>query len=132
MAKKSSRPTSPLAEHLRRYEQLKAQLLKIGFICKGSLGEQWLTCGKPTCRCHDDPSQRHGPYFHLTWKHNGKTVGCYLSPDAAHLYREWIDNRHALEAVLNKMYAISEKAQKCVLPPPKAKKTSSRRSRKPR
>ena len=33
---------------------------------RGSLGERFMKCGKPTCSCHSDPNARHGPYFVLT------------------------------------------------------------------
>jgi hypothetical protein len=132
VARKSKPPSQDTPQALQlEYERLKRRLLQIGFICRGSLGEQWLTCGKSNCRCHDDSSQRHGPYFHLTWKESGKTVGRYISPDLARLYREWIDNRRSLDDIIQQMYAISQRAQSRLLPPQKPK-SSSRKRRSPR
>lgn len=132
MAKKSKPPPQDDLQALQlEYEQLKRRLLQIGFICRGSLGEQWITCGKSNCRCHDDPSKRHGPYFHLTWKERGKTVGRYISPHLTPLYREWIDNRRSLDHIIQQMYAISQRAQTCLLPPQQPK-SSSRKRRSPR
>ena len=59
------------------------------------LGGLW----RPSCRCAD-PSQRHGPYYQLSWKEAGKTVSRLLSAEEAALYKEWIDNRRHLESVL--------------------------------
>ena len=33
-------------------------------LLRGSYVEQWLTCGKPTCSCHQ--GRKHGPYYYLT------------------------------------------------------------------
>ena len=40
-----------------------------------------ITCGRATCRCHDDPDARHGPYHYGTRKARGKTVGLKLTED---------------------------------------------------
>ena len=81
------------------YEGAKAALGEIGFICQGSLAEIRTCCRNPGCRCAD-PAQRHGPYWQLTWKEAGKTVSQRLAAEEAQLYREWIENRRALESVI--------------------------------
>ena len=45
-----------------QYKALKAQLQTLGFIGQGSVCTRRITCGRPACRCHDDPDARHGPY----------------------------------------------------------------------
>jgi hypothetical protein len=57
----------------RDYERIKQQLLEVGFICEGSLVERFMPCGKSNCRCVD-PEQRHGQYWQLSWKLDGKTA----------------------------------------------------------
>ena len=93
----------------RDYEQLKARLTEVGFICEGSLAELYTSCGNPNCRCAD-PDQRHGPYWQLTWKQAGKTITRRLSAEDAQLYRQWIANRRQLEAVLEQMRDLSRQA----------------------
>ena len=77
---------------LRRYEEqydaLKAELQTLGFIGQGSVHTRRITCGRATCRCHDDPDARHGPYHYWTRKARGKTVGLNLTEDELVLYRE--------------------------------------------
>ena len=77
---------------LRRYEEqydaLKAELQTLGFIGQGSVHTRRITCGRATCRCHDDPDARHGPYHYWTRKARGKTVGLKLTEDELVLYRE--------------------------------------------
>jgi hypothetical protein len=97
-------------ERLRSdYEQAKARIAEVGFTCEGSLVERYTTCNNPNCRCQD-PNQRHGPYWQLSWKQGGKTVSKLLSAEDAALYRQWIDNRHRLEAALDQMRDLSRQA----------------------
>lgn len=99
----------------KEYEQIKARIREVGFICEGSLVERRLPCGNPNCRCHKDPANLHGPYYQLSWKEKGKTRTRLLSPQEAQLYREWIDNRRQLVAIKDDMLAISETARNCIL-----------------
>ena len=98
----------------RDYQQLKAQLAEVGFICEGSVSELYTSCGNPNCRCAD-PAQRHGPYWQLTWKHAGKTVTRRLSAEEAQLYRQWIANRRQLAAIIEQMQGLSRKAGEYML-----------------
>jgi len=98
----------------RDYEAAKARLAEVGFTCEGSLAELYTSCGNPNCRCQD-PNQRHGPYWQLTWKEAGKTITRRLSADDAQLYQQWIANRHQLEAVLERMRDLSRQADEYIL-----------------
>jgi hypothetical protein len=94
----------------QRYAAVKEQILQIGFTMEGSLSKRYLTCGKPLCRCLHDPSHRHGPYYQLTWKRNGRTVAQFIPESLALQYKEWIQNRQSLSKILKQMHAISIKA----------------------
>jgi nitroreductase len=96
------------------YEAAKARLAEIGFTCEGSLLERYTSCKNPNCRCAD-PEQRHGPYWQISWKQNGKTVSKILPADDAALYQEWIANRRALEQILDDMRDISRDAAQQLL-----------------
>jgi len=91
------------------YDATKAALAEVGFICEGSLARIYTCCRNPNCRCAD-PARRHGPYWQLTWKQDGRTVSRRLSAEEAPLYAEWIDNRRRLEAVITEMRSISRHA----------------------
>ena len=102
-------------QRLRRdYEAVKARIAEIGFICEGSLQELYTSCGNPNCRCAD-PEHRHGPYWQLTWKEQGKTVTRRLSAEDAALYHEWIANRRQLDALLDHMRDLSRQAAEQIL-----------------
>jgi len=91
------------------YAALKNQIDAIGFICEGSLNEVYTSCRNPNCRCAD-PDQRHGPYWQLTWKHDGKTVTRRLNTDQVALYREWTANRDKLADLVYQMRRVSHRA----------------------
>lgn len=91
------------------YEAAKAALTEVGFTCEGSLVTRYRSCANPNCRCVD-PDRRHGPYYQLSWKQEGKTISRLLSADEADLYRQWIDNRRRLQAALDAMRDISHRA----------------------
>ena len=96
------------------YQAVKARVADVGFICQGSLVERWTRCGKPNCRCAE-PAGRHGPYCQLSWKEHGRTVSRRLRADEARLYREWIANRHQLDALINEMKTLSRQAGQDIL-----------------
>lgn len=96
------------------YEAAKARVAEIGFTCEGSLTLRYTSCKNPNCRCAD-PDQRHGPYWQISWKTNGKTVSKMLPAADAALYEEWITNRRALEQILNEMRDLSHQAAQQIL-----------------
>jgi hypothetical protein len=96
-------------EYGKRYAQLKKSISTVGFIAEGSLVKRLITCGNPNCRCRNDPAQRHGPYFQLTWKRKAKTVSQFIPPSLASRYQQWIANRQKMESILEVMYEVSAK-----------------------
>jgi hypothetical protein len=49
----------------------------------GSVGKQYMFCGKATCVCHQDPRKKHGPYYYLSYKEGGKSRYKYLGKAAS-------------------------------------------------
>ena len=86
----------------------------VGFTCEGSLIERYTCCKNPNCRCAD-PEQRHGPYWQLSWKENGKTISRLLSAEDTAIYQEWITNRRRLDAALEQMRDLSRQAGEQIL-----------------
>ena len=57
------------------------QMAQLTPMCSGSLHEQFLTSGKPACRCHDHKQpQKHGPYYLWIRRIGGKQVNRTLRP----------------------------------------------------
>ncbi len=95
------------------YEEAKAKVAETGFTCEGSLVERRTSCHNPNCRCAS-PDSRHGPYWQLSWKEEGRTVSRMLSEEAAVHYREWIANRRRLEDLLAEMRELSREADEYI------------------
>ncbi len=121
-----------LRSYAKQFRKVKERIQEVGFIGSGSLVEREITCGNPKCPCSRDPEKRHGPYYQLSWKEKGKSVSRFLSSEEATLYREWIDNRHKLTAIIDKMYDISQKVRACMLPANAADKRQPTRIKKAR
>ncbi|MGH8829453.1 MAG: DUF6788 family protein [Jiangellaceae bacterium] len=110
-----------LATYRRRYRELAAQLADVGYIAAGSITRRYTRCGTPSCRCHADPPQMHGPYWQWTAKVEGKTVTRRLTQAEAELYQEWIDNDRQLRALITAMRDVAAKAAELSLQEAKTK-----------
>ena len=97
-----------LAKHAQRFQELKRGLDQLEYFCKGTVLKRMTKCGKPYCACRSDPNKRHGPYFELTYKVDGKTVNLRLSPDAAPLYRAASTQFRKLKTTLQRLEKISQ------------------------
>jgi|ERR1700674_1814271 hypothetical protein len=80
------------------------EMAQLSPVCSGSLHEQYLTCGKPECRCHDrKQSQRHGPYYLWVRHIGGKQVNRTLKPGPAlDRVREGITNYQRVQQLFSK------------------------------
>jgi hypothetical protein len=86
-----------LERHMQRFLELGRHLEQIDCFCKSTVLKRMMKCGKAQCACASDATERHGPYFELTYKANGKTVNVQLSPEAAPLYRAAAQQYHKLK-----------------------------------
>ena len=105
----------PLVSLHARYRQLADQVREIGFVAVGSLVSRMMVCGTPTCHCHADPPQLHGPYFQLTRKVAGKTITRRLTSEQAELYTEWLANDRRLRRIVADMEQVSAEAIEIIL-----------------
>ena len=83
-----------------RIERIRALLGQIDYLCSGTLLERTKVCGKPTCRCAQDPAARHGPYFEWGHMKGGKLVHRQVSAEQAGLLRLAIDNYRRVQQLL--------------------------------
>jgi hypothetical protein len=54
-------------------ERIKREIAGLGDLRPGSLSEQYNVCGNPNCRCKEDPSKRHGPYYQISFTRKGRS-----------------------------------------------------------
>ena len=109
-----------LNAHRSKLRQLAGQIAESAdFVCSGSLVQRYKVCGTPSCRCHSDPPQPHGPYWQWSYRPaGGKTVSRQIDQRQADLYREWIANRHRLIAFIDEMEKVSRQAAEILLAEP--------------
>jgi hypothetical protein len=97
-----------LERHTQRFLELRRGLEQIEYFCKGTVLKRMMKCGKAQCACASDATKRHGPYFELTYKANGKTVNLKLSPEAAPLYTAAVKQYRKLKTLLNRLDKLSK------------------------
>ena len=97
-----------LERHTQRFFTLRSSLEQIGFFCKGTVLKRMMKCGKAQCACAADATKRHGPYYELTYKANGKTVNVKLSTQAAPLYKAAAQQYRKLKTLLNRLDKLSK------------------------
>jgi len=82
----------------RRQLQALARLLPM---VSGSLVEQYVTCGKPRCRC--TRGQKHGPLYYLYWKEPGRSRSLYVPREKVGELRRQIQNYRRFQAELSRL-----------------------------
>jgi hypothetical protein len=94
----------------QRFAELRQELQKLEYFCKGTVLARRMKCGQPGCRCHADPSKRHGPYWEWTYKAKTKTVNVRLSPSAGPLYKTASQQYRRLKSLLDRLEKVSRTA----------------------
>lgn len=79
------------------------RLTSPGPILPGSVTTAMARCGKTTCKCREDPSQRHGPYYRWTGLIDGKKTTVTLTAEEAKECQRRIRNLQKLQAMLAKI-----------------------------
>jgi hypothetical protein len=113
MAKSSSTQHSLATQARRSRQRIEEIRAAIGqadhYLCSGTLHEHLTRCGKPGCRCAEDPAARHGPYFDWGHMHAGKLVRRRLSAEQAQLMRRAIDNYREVKKLLREWETETER-----------------------
>ena len=91
-----------------RREQICQELATIGDFRRGSLMQRHLRCGKPSCRCRDQDSPGHGPYWYLTCTVGGKSVSRKIPPQAVERTRHLIAEYKRFRTLTNELVEVNE------------------------
>jgi hypothetical protein len=95
------RPELIVSQARERIAGIRAALSGIDdYLCSGTLLERMKVCGKPGCRCAQDPQARHGPYYEWGHMKAGKLVHHTVSPEQASLLRAAIANYRKVKKLL--------------------------------
>ena len=88
----SRRPQAIIAQARERITRIRDTVASVHYLCSGTLLERMKLCGKPGCRCAEDPAARHGPYYEWGHMKRGKLVHRSVSPQQAAILRLAIAN----------------------------------------
>jgi hypothetical protein len=97
----------PTAAQRAARDRIAAELAAAGFALPGTLTIRAYACGKPGCRCHQDPPRLHGPYAEWTRKIAGKTVTRRLTPAELAAYQPLFENAKKLRALLTELQDLT-------------------------
>ena len=88
-------------------EKIKRELVSLGELHPGSLSQQYNVCGNPTCRCKEDPSQRHGPYHQLSFTRNGRSRTKFVRKPQLSAVKRHVKNYARLRTLVDQWIDLS-------------------------
>ena len=94
------RPETIIKKARDRIARIREALSEIDYLCSGTLLKRTKVCGKPGCRCAQDPSARHGPYYEWGHMRGGKLVHRVLSPEQAAILELAIANQRKAKKLM--------------------------------
>jgi hypothetical protein len=82
-------------------DHVKQQILKLGPVLPGSIGEQWNVCGTPGCKCKDPLNPRkHGPYYQLSFSVGGRSSSMFIKKEDLSEARKRVKNYQELKKLI--------------------------------
>ena len=69
----------------------------------GTLSTTYRTCGKASCACRTDPSRRHGPYTHVSYRADGQTRSYNVSAELKEQVSEGIGAWQRLQEIAHEI-----------------------------
>lgn len=96
----SHRPETIIKQARGRIERIRQTFSDIDHLCSGTLLHRTKVCGKPGCRCAQDPDARHGPYYEWGHMKGGKLVHRSVSPEQATILQRAIANHRKAKKLM--------------------------------
>lgn len=103
------RPQHVIRQARERIARIRETVNAVDYLCSGTLLERMKLCGKPGCRCAQDPAARHGPYYEWGHMKGGKLVHRTVSPQQAAMLRLAIANYRKVRKLLRTWEAETER-----------------------
>jgi hypothetical protein len=101
MSSKMSRRSENIVKQAHtRIAAIRDSLNAVDYLSSGTLLELRTRCGKPGCRCANDPNARHGPYYDWGHMQGGKLVHRRVTPEQAAVLRLAIANFRKMKKLL--------------------------------
>jgi hypothetical protein len=102
-------PDPRLRQAQARIARIREAIQAVDYLCSGTLLRRMKLCGKPGCRCAQDPAARHGPYYEWGHMQGGKLVHRMVSARQAALLRAAIKNYRKVRRLLRAWEAATER-----------------------
>ncbi len=103
------KPETLIKQSQQRIARIRETLNGVDYLCSGTLLQRTKVCGKPGCRCAQDPNARHGPYYEWGHMTGGRLVHRSLSPEQAALLRLALDNYRKVKGLLRSWEVETER-----------------------
>ena len=103
------KPATIIKKARQRIERIRETLTGVDYLCSGTLHQRTKVCGKSGCRCAQDASARHGPYYEWGHMQGGKLVHRVVSQQQAALLQLAIDNYRSVQKLLRDWEVETEK-----------------------
>ncbi len=87
--------------------KIKGELDRLGDLRPGSLSEQYNVCGNPKCRCKEDPSKRHGPYYQLSFTRKGRSRSKFVKKPQLSEVKKQLKNYARLRSLIDRWIELS-------------------------
>jgi len=100
-----SRPNQPKrttrGSRLRQStNELRLRIQAMDGVLSGTVHVRTKVCGKPNCRCAQDPDARHGPYIEWSHRQGNRLLHRILTPEQAELVPCAIANYRTIQDLL--------------------------------
>jgi hypothetical protein len=79
---------------------LRRAISAMDYVASGTLHSRTKTCGRPNCRCADDPNARHGPYHEWSRRSGGRLVHRVITAQQAKSIARAIQNHRELQKLV--------------------------------
>ena len=93
------------AAQLRRIRQrtkdIRAAINALDYVSSGTLHTRTKVCGRPNCRCAQDPAARHGPYFEWSRRIQSRLLHRVISEPQAQWVQRAIANHRLILRLLS-------------------------------
>jgi len=84
----------------QRTKALRRAISNMEYLASGTLHKRMKVCGRPNCRCAQDPSARHGPYYEWSRLEGRRLVHSILSKEQASWFKHAIENYRKVQKLL--------------------------------
>ena len=105
--------TAQVQKNEDKIQRIKEELSALGEMRPGSLSKQYNVCGKLGCRCKDPKRpQKHGPYYQLSYVHQGKSTSQFIRKDCLVATRRQLVNYKRFRKLTDQWVTLALKEAK--------------------